>query len=135
MTIKFRVFDNLQGIILIFIIAILALALLFAYVNARVSANDQKRVADIEQIQAALKVYFDENGFYPASSNGMPKDIETYLSFWPTAPSANGNCTNADNTYTYALRPSMDYWLSFCLGGKYKDLSAGLHKASSKGIE
>ncbi|HEX9503791.1 MAG TPA: hypothetical protein VF974_05755 [Patescibacteria group bacterium] len=135
MTIKFRIFNNLQGIILILIIAIVVLVLLFAYVNARISANDQKRLADIGQIQAALKVYFDENGFYPASNKGLPKDIETYLNFWPTAPSKNGKCSDEKNTYTYVLRPGMDYWVSFCLGRDYNNLSAGTHRASSKGIE
>ena len=120
---------NLQRIILILIISTVVITLLLAYINAQTAANDQKRLADISQIRLALKVYFDQNGFYPSASNGIPKEIEKYLSFWPQAPKSNGNCTDEGNTYRYSLKPGMDYTISFCLG------SSGFHSATSKGIE
>lgn len=126
---------NLQVLILILILTIMVIVVFFAYINAQSVAKDEKRIADVQQIQAALKMYLDENGFYPVNSNGIPKDIETYLSFWPQAPTPSGNCSADDNTYKYVQRPGMDYWVSFCLGKQYQNLSAGPHKASSKGIE
>ncbi|MBX4191545.1 MAG: hypothetical protein KW804_01970 [Candidatus Doudnabacteria bacterium] len=134
MTFNLRVFGNLQLIILILIIVILVLTVSFAYLSAKTSANDQKSLANVEQIQKALKLYYDENGFYPASNNGVPKDIETYLSFWPT-PSPSGRCSKNYNEYSYTLRPGADYWVMFCLGGDNGDLKSGIHRASSKGLE
>ncbi|MBX4187293.1 MAG: hypothetical protein KW802_03510 [Candidatus Doudnabacteria bacterium] len=126
---------NLSVLILVLIILVILAALFFAYVNAQAIAHDRRRLQDVEQIQAALKIYYDENGFYPASSNGMPKDIETYLSFWPVPPKPEGNCTKEDNQYAYTLRPGNDYWLTFCLAGSVGNLPAGEHQASSKGIQ
>lgn len=126
---------NLQTLILFFIAGVVVFVFFFAYIKAQSTANDQKRINDIEQIQAALKIYHDDNGFYPVSNNGVPKNIENYISFWPTAPNANGRCTDEQNTYSYSQRPGTDYWVTFCLGANYEDLAPGLHRASSKGIE
>jgi type II secretory pathway pseudopilin PulG len=135
MSFNSRVFGNLQVVILILIITILVMVVSLAYFNAQTAANDQKRLADIDQIQKALKFYYDENGFYPANDKGIPKDIETYLNFWPTAPSASRNCTKDQNNYTYTQRPGTDYWVTFCLGSNQEGLRPGVHRASSKGIE
>ena len=135
MTFNFRFFTTISGIILVLILVIIGITVFSAYLGAQSYAKDQKRITDITQIQAALKVYFDENGFYPSTQNGEPKNLETYLSFWPTSPNANGSCSKDQNTYVYSQRTNSDYALTFCLGNKFGNYSAGVHTATSKGIQ
>lgn len=127
-------------------------------------SRDSKRIADIRTIQTALELHFNDDGFYPASSNGQPigEDpafINKYLLFgWPTAPTPpDGSCTVSQNNYYYTqLNNGSDYSLTYCLGdiakgmgdfiyeeggagpflsGTLGDLSAGPHTASPRGIE
>jgi hypothetical protein len=136
MTINFSALKSLQGIILLVIIAIFGMTILVALVNSQALANDRKRISDVVKIQAGLKVDFDVNGFYPGVTNGQPKGVETYLDFWPTAPKANGGCTAQENSYTYSDRSyGEDYSLTFCLAKNYQNLAAGIHTATSKGIQ
>jgi len=131
-----KFFFSLQGMILVVIIALILITVFFAYINSGATANDQRRLSDINKIQEALKVSFGINGFYPDSSNNQPRGITSILDFWPTSPKANGGCTAAENTYTYAQRSNgSDYVLNFCLGSKQGNLPAGVHTATSKGIE
>jgi len=43
---------------------------MFALNSARIKARDTKRLADIKQIQYALELYFDNNGYYPKHDGG-----------------------------------------------------------------
>ncbi len=127
---------SLTVIIISVILGILVLTVFLAFLNGSVAANDQKRLNDVALIQQALKLYYDENGFYPVSSKGIPSSIENFLNFWPEAPKANGSCSDESNTYTYARKPSgTEYSLTFCLGRSRDGYAAGVHAANSKGIE
>jgi hypothetical protein len=135
MTLNFRFPSNLQVVVLTTILVIVGIVVFLAYINAQSVANDKKRIGDVEQIQKALKLYFDENGFYPRSVAGIPQDIDKYLEAWPQAPDKEGNCTEDENRYTYSQRPGTNYQVTFCLGGKAQGLSAGVHRATIRGIE
>lgn len=126
----------MKTVIFLLIVAIAAITVLVAFTSANVSANDQIRLKDISQIQKALKIYFDENGYYPQSNGaGIPSGINNYLDFWPQAPDPNNKCSWQQNTYYYIQKNSgQEYLLTFCLGRSYKEFSAGVHSADSKGI-
>src|SRR3989338_8456803 len=97
--------------VLIFIVALLSLVCLAAFFSANIDVNDQKVLVDVSQISQALKIYHDENGFYPPGET-IPSGIESYLSFWPVP---ENNCGNV-NKYHYSQRNSGEnYNLTFCL--------------------
>ena len=119
------------------IIVIAATTFLSAYVSARVAARDKKRRMDITQMTAALKLFFEENGFYPSGGGqSFPRGMNDYLDYWPTAPAAETGCTEAQNAYNYSPKSAgADYLLTFCLGTSTGGLSAGAHAVTAKGIE
>ena len=132
-----RGFVSIQAIILILVAVITLSTVLLAFANAQVAARDEKRLKDIRQFRVALKLFYDENGYYPQSlGSGMPRGMNVYLDFWPTAPKAENGCTGTQNEYIYAQKFSgQDYILSFCLGEDSKDLVFGPHTARSSGID
>ncbi len=126
----FQNLNILKVLVLGIIITLAAGAIVFAFTNAKADAADERRLADVGKIQEALTLFFDVNGFYPNNSDGVPKGIDQYLSFYPTPPNPNGNCTKESNNYFYERKASgMDFNLSFCLG---KD---GKHTITSKGLQ
>lgn len=122
--------------------------------DSPVTIRDEKRLADIRQIQSALELFYTRHGesSYPASST--PTDIQSlsltpaYLSSAPTAPTPpDGTCTDTENSYKYKAynRESMQdcdnttlpcdwYTITFCLGDSIRNLSSGAHVASPSGI-
>jgi type II secretory pathway pseudopilin PulG len=102
--------------IAIIIILILVLVAILAFFNAQDSAYDEKVTADIIQVREALKIFYDENAYYPTSINAMPLGIEKYLEFWPNAPKPKGICKNNDQAYSYeSIGGGTDYKLTYCL--------------------
>jgi len=126
-------FTRVQLIILILILILAASTVTFAFVNAASQALDQQVLLDVTVIREALRLDFEENGFYPNSSNGIPNGIETYLNFYPTAV-LKGSCQDSAYTYTQKLSGT-DYNLNFCLGHDYNNFRAGNHTANSKAIQ
>src|SRR3989344_9197669 len=120
---------NIRLIIIFSIFFIALITVLLAFTNAQTTVRDQKRVWDITQIQAALKIYTDENGAYPATDpSGQPVGINKYLDRYPAAPTAGGTCTKSQNAYDYRqLAGGDDYNLSFCLAGNIGGLVGGIH--------
>lgn len=130
-------FNTLQLILLAFCGFIIAIVVLAAYVNARATARDAKRVSDIQQIQLALKYFHEEFGYYPQSSPsyqavGVDNSFSRFLSPWPTAPSpVDGSCTENTNNYVYEQVGGGDsYSIKFCLGDDYRSLPAGIRIAT-----
>ena len=134
---QIRGFVSIQLSILVFIMVIAGITGLAAFAQAQASARDQERLLDIKQVAGALKIYFDENGFYPSGNEaGAASGMSSYLDFWPAAPKPDGSCTKNQNTYSYSQKSSdSDYLLTFCLGHSVDRLSAGTHSASARGIQ
>lgn len=116
--------------VLIFIVALLSLVCLTAFFSAQQQANDQKVLVDISQISTALKIYHDENGFYP-SGETKSAGIESYLSFWPLPTNDCGNMKE----YDYSQKNfGEDYNLTFCLKKSTERLTSGIHTLSAGGV-
>jgi type II secretory pathway pseudopilin PulG len=126
-----------ERIIAIAILVLVAAAIFFAFLSAKKTTRDKQRVVDVNQMKAALDLYYKENGYYPYGQGiNIPSGMADYISFWPTAPKpADGNCTNTQNNYFYSQSSDgSDFSLTFCLGPSANGYSAGYHTLTSKGI-
>ncbi|MFA7663111.1 MAG: prepilin-type N-terminal cleavage/methylation domain-containing protein, partial [Patescibacteria group bacterium] len=106
-------FTLVEILIVIAIIGILATIAVIAMLSARVKANDTKRVYDVSQIKKALDLYYFEVGKYPNESEievdgylageiALPGESnQIYMHQIPTAPKADGDCTDLQNKYDY----------------------------------
>lgn len=126
---------SIKLLIVSFLVFAGLLALLLAFFSARTQAANNNRVADVTQIQAALKIYFDENGFYPPGS-GTPTGFNEYLDFWPTPPKPAGSCGRGTDVYSYSQRSlGSDYSLTFCLSSSASGLRPGIYTLTSRGLQ
>jgi hypothetical protein len=123
-------FVLVKTVVLILSAIIIVLVLLLAYRSATIQARNAQRLADISQIQAALKLFYDYNRYYPEAVSKQPKDITDYLEFWPKAPTpADGICNSQVNEYVYEqVDRGESYSLSFCIGQNTNDIPAGYYK-------
>ena len=109
-------------------ISVLLLAVVaLAFFSARTTANDKRKLADINVIAAALSAFYNENGFYPSSSGTRPSGLENYLEYWPADKDKCG--------YSYTQKSAGDeFQVVFCLNKELSGLSSGTHTLTSKGI-
>lgn len=64
-------FTLIELIVAMAILGILATVGLASFRNSQLKSRDAKRKSDLEQVQRALEMYFNDYGSYPASSNGQ----------------------------------------------------------------
>jgi type II secretory pathway pseudopilin PulG len=101
--------------------------------SARAKSRDAKRVADIRQLSSAIELYKNDKAAVP---NKLSDLTPVYIGMVPTAPfPADGNCTLEENTYTYTKSSSINYEITFCLGGVTGGYSPGKHILSRHGIK
>jgi uncharacterized protein (TIGR02145 family)/prepilin-type N-terminal cleavage/methylation domain-containing protein len=131
-------FTLIELLVVIAIIGILATIAVVALQQARQSARDSKRIADVKQIQTALELYYNYNSEYPDDINSQIADASTtYMEIVPNAPTpADGDCDSTSNQYVYAVTgtENSSYTLSFCLGSQTGDLALGSKCAIPEGI-
>lgn len=65
---KQKGFTLIELLIVIAIIGVLASIVLLSLGDARISARDQQRVANIRNAQLAMELYHNDNGGYPGAS-------------------------------------------------------------------
>jgi hypothetical protein len=109
-----------------------------AYGSGQRLDRDTRRITDVSMINTALKSFYQDNGFYPQQeSDGIPKGIRDYISFWPQAPTpADGSCTKDTNQYNYNyLNSGNNFSLTFCLGKTTKNIKGGLRTINPIGIK
>jgi prepilin-type N-terminal cleavage/methylation domain-containing protein len=76
-------FTLIELLIVCVIIATLAVVALVSYNSARVKSRDAKRISDIESIQSALEVYYENNSLaYPVSTNCNSVTTQSPTSKW-----------------------------------------------------
>lgn len=110
-----RGFTLIELLVVIAIIGILASVILASLDTARAKARDAKRLSDVHQIQAALAMYYADNGSYPItttwygtcsgygsySTSGatgyIPNLAPKYIPVLPVDPKPIGN----NNCYLY----------------------------------
>ena len=136
-------FTLIELLVVVAIIGLLATLSIVALNNARARARDARRVADVKQIQTALELYYNDNGTYPTLP-ASPTTIATgsgasstyYMNIVPTAPKPfDGDCTDAQNTYTYATQLSnRSYTIAYCLGSDTGGIGKGVRTATPAGI-
>ncbi len=114
-------------------LGLLAGVTLISLNSVRVKSRDAIRMADMQQIAAAMELYYNENGRYPNNLN----DLEpSYIKTVPTAPNpADGTCTKTTNKYNYKILSADQYDLSFCLGNDTNGYEAGNHIMTEVGID
>ncbi len=129
-------FTLIELLVVIAIIGIISTLAVVSLVNARQSARDAKRIADIKQIQTALELYYQDNGEYPSTIvDSIATSGNIYMQSFPTAPTpADGDCGDADNNYTYTSLDGSNYTIEFCIGSNVGELSKGLKVAVPGGI-
>ena len=108
--IKNRGFTLIELLVVIAIIGMLSSVILASLNSARAKARDSKRTASIRQIQTALELYYNDNGFYISSADVTPLSsslgalVPNYISSLPTSPSG------ADyHYYTASVNPAPWY--------------------------
>ena len=131
-------FTLIELLVVIGIIAILSTLTGVYFETARMSARDARRLADVKQIQLALKMYYNDLGYYPTAitaGNSIANGGTNYLLRIPSNPSPRADNGCPDQEYQYAqLEAGQRYSLGFCLGDKTDDLDAGIHVATHNGI-
>jgi len=131
-------FTLIELLVVIAIIGILSTLAVVSLTNARQSARDTKRLADVKQIQTALELYYNDTGSYPSSiTDSIATSGITYMQTYPTAPTpADGDCSDSDNAYNYTVSgtENSSYSLTFCLGSQVNNLDAGIKEAIPGGI-
>jgi type II secretion system protein G len=109
-----RGFTLIELLVVIAIIGILSSVVLASLNSARQKARDSKRLTDIAQIQTALELYFDSNGDYPTTTEGIAALAPAYIPTVPTPPKGTG-----DTAYGYAGAGVDDS--SYCLGANLEN--------------
>lgn len=134
-----RGFTILELSIVIVILTIISSLMFVSFNTARQVNRDTKRVTDIQEMQAALALYYRDWGRYPLTSAvtggvNFASGTITYLTPWPQNPQPrdDGSCLDVDYLYmavASGAKPSVSYSIQFCLGAANTDIGPGINYA------
>ena len=140
-------FTLIELLVVIAIIGLLSTLSILALNQARASARDARRVADVSQMRTALEMYYNDNANYPAEASTTAGKAITgasgaiYLRTIPTPPTPvdGGSCPAVQPEYTYKLASSVgsaaSYTITYCLGSAVNTIAGNqLQTASPAGI-
>lgn len=93
--IRSRGFTLIELLVVIAIIGLLSSVVLASLNTARGKARDAKRMAELDQLQLALEMYYDTVGSYPAYSTSVVNPdlnplVPTYIGTLPADPVHTG---------------------------------------------
>lgn len=131
-------FTLVELMIVVLIIGILTTLIMVSLDNTKMTARNTRRLADIKQIQLALKMYYNDTGMFPTSitpGSSIARGGSNYMLRVPQNPKpwADNGCPDQDYQYKQ-LENGQRYSLSFCVGDTTDDLSKGTHMATANGI-
>lgn len=131
-------FTLVELMIVIVIIGVLTTLIIVSLDNTKMTARNARRLADIKQIQLALKMYYNDTGMFPTSivpGSSISRGGANYMLRVPANPKPwpDNGCPDQDYQYKQ-LEGGQRYILSFCLGDTTDDLSKGTHIATANGI-
>ncbi len=90
-----RGFTLIELLVVIAIIGILSSVVLTSLSTAGKKADDAKRLAEMQQLQKALSLYYDDNGVYPTTSNA----------WWGNCSNFGSHDTSGSNGWVPNLAP------------------------------
>lgn len=132
-----KAFTLVEILVAISVISILAVSSIVTLNNNRANSRDTKRLADVKQIQTALRMYYNDYKTYPTTAEWgtrLATGSNVYLEAIPQAPAVSeGACGTSSQAYIYES-DGKTYSLKFCTGNKVGDFVAGLKEASPSGI-
>ena len=134
-----KAFTLIELLVVIAIIGILSTLAVVSLQNARKSARDAKRIADVKQMQTALELYFNDWQTYPATlsvtaGESIGTDTVVYMVTVPTPPSPE-DCSGYDISYKYGQKDDGgSYVIDFCLGGNIGSFEKGSKCAHPGGV-
>ncbi len=145
---KQSAFTLIELLVVIAIIGTLASISIVSLNSARMRTRDAKRVADVRNIGVALEMYFGDMGRYPYTSewaswtNIMSTSTlsgsivtTTYMRIPEVPTPKDGNCTIAQNLYSYTGNADgSSYALSFCLGNVVGSYLEGVKCLTPNGV-
>ena len=70
-----RGFTLIELLVVVAIIGILSSIVLASLNTARIKGADAARISDVNSIETALEMYYNDNGGYPTSSNSSNGDV------------------------------------------------------------
>jgi len=97
-------FTLIELLVVIAIIGILATIVMVSLNTARAKARDARRISDIRQTQLALQMYYDTNGSYPTTAQGLAALATTYINAAPLDP-------DGTSSYQYCAPATQGYHL------------------------
>lgn len=132
-----KAFTLVEILVAISVISILAVSSIVTLNNNRANSRDTKRLADVKQIQTALRMYYNDYKAYPSTAEWgtrLATGSNVYLDVIPQAPAVSeGDCGTSSRAYVYES-DGKTYSLKFCTGNKVGDFVAGFKEASPDGI-
>src|SRR3989344_2300263 len=99
-------FTLIELLVVIAIIGILASIVLAALNSARQRSRDVRRLADINQLQKAIELYYDDAGSYPSA---LADIVPTYIAIEPHDP------LDPTKSYNYCQLSSSSYHIAASL--------------------
>lgn len=99
-----RGFTLIELLVVIAIIGLLSSVVLASLNGARVKARNARRIADLQQMQTAMELYYNDYNGYPTATSDLDP---TYIASVPTDPGSGSAA------YTYVKSSNGNY---YCLG-------------------
>ena len=129
---KQRSFTLIELLVVIAIIGVLAAMVMPNLIQARAKARDARRLSDLDQLQKAMKLYFNDHHHYPVWESGCLDEASNPLIAGTTS-------SPAFFTSLYLAKPPKDplpnkycyYYKSDSTGGNFK-IAAYLEKDTEK---